>query len=90
MKGTKYVKATLWLARDDMSFPRRFVLEISGLRLTQSLLESEAVQAAVSAMWGEDVAKALAVDATVVLGPTETESARHRVAALGAGQCARN
>lgn len=76
MHGSKYVKSTLWLARDDMSCRRRVVLEISGGRLTQALLDSEPVQTAVSAMWGEDVAKALAVDATVVLGPTETESAR--------------
>ena len=80
MNGSSYAKSTLWLVRDDMSFPRRVVLEISGGRLSQALLDSESVQRAVSAMWGEDVAKALAVDATVVLGPAETESARLRQA----------
>lgn len=80
MLGNKYSKATLWLVRDEMSIAKRVVLEITGKRLSQQLLESQPVQDAVTAMWGEAVADALAVDVTVVLGPSETEAARRQAA----------
>lgn len=80
MSGSSHVKSTLWLVRDDMSMSRRVVLQCEGRRLTPQLLQEDAVQAAVTAMWGEEVARALAVDATVILSPSETETARLRQA----------
>lgn len=76
MSGSGYSKSKLWLVRDDMSPTRRVVLCIEpGGRLNQALLFSDEVQAAVKSMWGEDIAAALCVDATLVLkrmSPAET------------------
>lgn len=74
MLGTVYSKSTLWLVRDDTSFSRRVVFKLApSKRLTAELLHSSEVQAAVTAMWGAEVAKALEIDATLLLGPEYAE-----------------
>lgn len=74
MLGSVYSRPTLWLVRDDDSISRREVFKLTlSKRLTSELLQSPEVQAAVTAMWGEAVAKALDVDATLLLGPGYAE-----------------
>ncbi|WP_175518606.1 hypothetical protein [Paracidovorax wautersii] len=76
MNGNGYSKSKLWLVRDDPSPTRRVVLCIEpGGRLDQALLFSGEVQAAVKTMWGDDIAAALCVDATLVLGRTSPAEA---------------
>lgn len=73
VSGSQYAKSTLLLVRNCMSLSRRVVLRIEGGRLTKDLLKSDPVQSEVIAMWGDDVAKSLEVNATIVIGISETE-----------------
>lgn len=65
--GSVYAKAGLLLVRDTSSFSWRKALAIEPGRLTMALLKSELVQSAVVSEWGQAVADAIELGATVLL-----------------------
>ena len=69
--GSKYAAAALWLVRDDMALTRRIVMRKEGVRLSMKLLRAVDVQQAVAGIFGEPVAQALEIDATIVLSEQE-------------------
>lgn len=75
---SRYSRASLLLMRDEMSLSRRNVFELEGVRLSNKLLQSPPVRAAIVAMWGEAVADAVRADATVVLDESESAAAREK------------